>query len=324
MKAKMSNSWLPHIGLLYLLPAFLWWAFLLWNKNEEVYTLQHATVNLTSRTFTEAEVSEQHAKIEARHQRQRRMILAEGFVFLLLLGWGLQRIRSSFKREVELAKQQRNFQLSVTHELKSPIAAIQLGMETLLRRDFAPDKTRKILSNGLRDTKRLNKLVEDILLSASLEDVWKPNKEAVDLAGFVEDLVADMQRIYPELSVVDKIEKGLPLLEIDALAFRAVLSNLLENSVKYKSDTPPVCTITIRELEDEKIEIQVADNGMGIPNHEKKRVFDKFYRIGNEDTRNAKGTGLGLYIVNKVIQAHNGTVEIQDNQPKGTIFNITI
>ena len=82
--------------------------------------------------------------------------------------------------------------------------------------------------------------------------------------------------------------------------------------------------LVVLEEHPEHIELKIADNGIGIPEREKKQVFEKFYRVGNEDTRSTKGTGLGLYIVNKIIQAHQGTISIEDNLPQGTRFRIQL
>jgi signal transduction histidine kinase len=97
---------------------------------------------------------------------------------------------------------------------------------------------------------------------------------------------------------------------------------LLENALKYAPGEAPV-RVTVSKL-DGKCRIVVADQGPGIPDSEKKRVFEKFYRIGNEETRKATGTGLGLFIVSQIVKAHGGRIELGDNSPSGAVFTITL
>ena len=86
----------------------------------------------------------------------------------------------------------------------------------------------------------------------------------------------------------------------------------------------PKISVVLREDEKNKIQLEFADNGIGIPDKEKSKIFERFYRVGNEDTRRTKGTGLGLYIVNQIVLAHKGTIEVENNRPQGTIFTISL
>jgi signal transduction histidine kinase len=99
-------------------------------------------------------------------------------------------------------------------------------------------------------------------------------------------------------------------------------SNLIENAVKYSDGSEAINLKAYRRKH--QIFIEIADFGHGIPKSEREKIFNKFYRIGSEHTRKTKGTGLGLYIVKKVIEAHGGTINIKDNQPKGTVFTIIL
>jgi signal transduction histidine kinase len=112
----------------------------------------------------------------------------------------------------------------------------------------------------------------------------------------------------------------MPPVQADKTGLTSVLQNLLENAVKYAPQGAPV-VLTV-ERKDGKVRLQVADQGQGIPESEKKAVFEKFYRLGNADRPNTSGTGLGLYIVDQVVKAHGGTIVVTDNKPTGTIFTI--
>src|SRR5690606_22701326 len=107
----------------------------------------------------------------------------------------------------------------------------------------------------------------------------------------------------------------------DSFALSSVVTNLLENAIKYSPPCEQVSVKLYREKND--VVLSVADFGIGIPDEEKKNVFTKFYRVGSEDTRKTKGTGLGLYIVKTVLEKHRAQIKIRDNKPTGTIFEIT-
>ena len=113
-----------------------------------------------------------------------------------------------------------------------------------------------------------------------------------------------------------------PLLMGDQSGWTSVVTNLLENAIKY-ADGKPSITVSLEGTANGAI-LSVADQGPGIPDAEKKRIFEKFYRIGSEETRRAKGTGLGLFIVNQIVKAHGGNIQVLNNQPRGTVFRIEI
>jgi K+-sensing histidine kinase KdpD len=249
------------------------------------------------------------------------MISSEGAVFIGLLLLGIYQIRKTFKKEKELANQQKNFLLSVTHELKSPIASTRLQIETLLLRDLDKEKQKEILNNAIHDTDRLNNLVENILLASKIEnDFYKLHLEKCNLSEYLTENLNQTIRIfnYAQKIILD-IEPKIHL-NIDKTAFPSIIINLLENAVKY---SPKESTITIKLNKDNnQIKLAVLDEGVGISDEEKINIFQKFYRIGNEETRSAKGTGLGLYIVQFLVEKHNGTISIKNNSPKGSIFEV--
>ena len=114
--------------------------------------------------------------------------------------------------------------------------------------------------------------------------------------------------------------ENLPKLNVYKVGMIQLLQNLIENAVKYSPDDP---TILVKYFyENDCFKFDIIDNGLGINSLEKKKVFEKFYRVGSEETRKTKGTGLGLYIVAQVVKAHRGFIRISDNQPKGSIFHI--
>lgn len=108
----------------------------------------------------------------------------------------------------------------------------------------------------------------------------------------------------------------------DRMGLTSVVTNLIENAIKYSNDATNI-RVSVSE-EDNHVVFKIADQGYGIPDAEKKKVFQKFYRVGQEETRKTKGTGLGLYIVDRILELHKGKVSVKDNQPSGSIFEVVL
>ncbi|MFM9051151.1 MAG: sensor histidine kinase, partial [Bacteroidota bacterium] len=220
------------------------------------------------------------------------------------------------------ARLQKNFLLSVTHEFKSPLASIKLYLETILQRDLDVDRRQKFLTSALVDTDRLDQLVENALMANLVE---RPehvfHKEYFNFSRTIRELVDRYRSVpgFPELSayIVDELN-----LYGDRNALSILLINLIENAAKYSSAGSG---IGIRlEQDNSSVMLSVADQGIGIPDKEKEKVFQKFYRVGNEETRNSKGTGLGLYLSGMIVKKHNGSIKVKDNSPRGSIFEVRL
>lgn len=330
MKSKRSSlQWLTTAVLTYMVLAFAWWAFELWRQNDRIlassvqlleqkYTRSGQGVNLTALRQTD-----EYERLLERHRRHQRMILSEGIFFTLCLGFGLWVINRAARRELSLARQRRNFMLSITHELKSPIAAMRLALETMARRALNREQIEKICTNGMRDAARLQTLVDDLLLAARLEDDWRPYTEAVEVRPILQDCIANAQVRFPEANIQVDIPANFPPIQADRLGLTSVVQNLLDNALKY---SPPgaLVRITVEPLPGRQMRLSVADQGVGIPDEEKPAIFEKFYRLGNEETRQTTGTGLGLYIVSQIVRLHRGTIAVRDNTPRGTVFVVEI
>jgi len=249
------------------------------------------------------------------------MILGEGSVFLFLLVVGAYYLHQALKKESKLHHQQRNFLLSVTHELKSPLASIKLYLETILKRDLDRQQQQGFLKNSLKDIERLDDLVENMLIATRIENkTYTFPKEKFNFSEMVAK-IADRLQIHTcsDQIIKTKIKPGLQLTG-DKFALTSVVTNLVENAVKY---SPPCAEIEVKVWTDNgSIHLEVADQGMGIKDDEKLRIFEKFYRVGSEDTRKTKGTGLGLYIVKQVLDNHQAQIRVKNNRPAGSIFEV--
>lgn len=321
---------LSYIVIAYMLMAFSWWSVLLWKTLDDAFQAKSAYLRIgmiaEGKISTDLDFyrSREYNILEQQYTRQQWMVAGEGLFFVISLVVGVWLINRGYNKEVYATRQSRNFLLSITHELKSPIASIKLILETFRKRrdKLAPEQLEKLTNSGLREADRLNILVNDLLLSAKLETAYQINSEYFNLNDLLEDLVQKLEEKYPSVDFHYHCEAGDITVEADKMGLTSVFINLLENAVKYSKGDQQIW-MTLRE-KDHNIQIEVADNGIGISEIEKERIFDKFYRVGSEDTRTTKGTGLGLFIVKEIVKAHNGRISVTDNKPQGTLFCITL
>jgi len=309
-----------YILLTYVFLQFSWWTYSMVVLNSENTRLK-TELNLLKGENPEEVISKGNAMNAKLHKRWL-MITSEGAVFVFLLLLGGYQIRKTLKKETALAQQQKNFLLSVTHELKSPIASTKLQLQTLQKHELEREKQKEIIANAISDTERLNNLVENILLAAKIENsVFSFHKEPYNLSNYItEGMNQTIKSFNYKQKVVLDIDPDITL-NIDRTSFPSIILNLFENAVKY---SPENSTITIGlKKQNENVILSVADEGVGILASEKSTIFQKFYRVGNEDVRKTKGTGLGLFIVKHIVENHNGIITVKENTPRGSIFEIT-
>ncbi len=251
------------------------------------------------------------------------MILGEGSIFIIVFLVGAHWLHRSIRKERKLAEQKRNFLLSVTHELKSPLASIKILLETIQKRNLPKQQIMDFIGKALTDIERLDDMVENMLLASKIDNrSYSFPKDKFNLSVLVDSIVNRLQlsKCDSNQQIIDaEIE---PKIEItgDKFALTSVVTNLIENAIKYSGP----CEIVGVKLfsKDNRVYLQVADHGIGIADNEKPRIFDKFYRVGSEETRNTKGTGLGLYIVKEVLDKHQASIKVKDNRPVGSIFEV--
>ena len=254
---------------------------------------------------------------------RRGMVIGEGFVFVTLMAFGIYKLHQAINKEKKISNQQKNFLLSVTHELKSPLASIKLYLQTIHKRDLDREQQKNFIGKSLLDIERLDDLVENMLLATKIENKsYSFPKEELNLSDLVEKIVSRLQiHVCSKEAIITSIDPNVYITG-DRFAMASVVTNLIENAVKYSSDCVPV-HIDLHRKANGKVCFKVADLGIGIPDIEKPKIFDKFYRVGSEDTRKTKGTGLGLFIVKQVLDHHQAQIKVKDNQPRGTVFEVT-
>lgn len=248
------------------------------------------------------------------------MIIGEGFVFFLILMLGLWKIRHSIQKEMKMSKRQNNFLLSVTHELKTPLTSNKLYLQTLLKRkNLERDQQEDMLKQAIIENRRLEEMIENILTATRIENHrLQLNVEEYNLSKEMTQIIQGWSktRIPVKISIEENI-----ITKVDLYIFETVLHNLLENALKYAGEKPDIEVYLYKKKS--TITWGVKDNGNGIPQEFIGDVFNKFVRIGNEETRAQKGTGLGLYIVKSLLKFHGDTIVYLPNKPNGAHFKIT-
>ena len=282
----------------YVILQFSWWGYHL--------------IELTKATDTNASIVD----------KRIMMVIGEGAVFFLMLLIGLWKIRSSIRKEFELSQRQNNFLLSVTHELKTPIAANKLYLQTIQKRNPDEEMRSDLLNKALKENQRLEHLIDNILNAARVENrALQPIKESVDLNHFINALVVQFRKRYPN-ATIEVLHAPHKTVHFDVFMIETVLSNLVDNAVKYSQDKAHININA--SLTDTKVLLTVSDFGIGIKQEDQAAIFSKFYRIGNEETRTQKGSGLGLFIAQEFLRLHGGAIQYNPNNPKGSIFQLNI
>ena len=303
----------------YIVLQFLWWEVLLVRQSNAIISLKQNLAALSS--SDDQIILRDIAALQHKKATQVYMIVGEGTVFLLILLFGVYRVRKSVRKESELANQQSNFILSVSHELKTPIAATKLQLQTLLKHDLDREKQKELLNNALNETSRLHKLVDNVLMANQIENNnLSIQKENLNLSELIETTLYRYFADYIEnKNIVLQIEKDI-YYQGDKELLPSIIINLIENAIKYSFESIQI-DVTLKTINHKPL-LEIKDTGCGIADNEKEQVFQKFFRSGSENTRKTKGTGIGLFIVKSICGLHQLTIKALNNQPKGSVFQI--
>lgn len=290
----------------YILLQSLWWAYLLVRKDRELEGLI-AAFELRP-----------DGVADARATRTLWMVLGEGSVFLLLLLAALVLTYRAIRRDLELARAQRNFLLAVTHELRTPIASAKLHLQTLGRAGLSADQRGPLVQQALHDMERLAQLTDKVLSATRSEDTAMPlDIQEMDVMPMVHELIRGSRERGGGRTVTVNGPEHM-VIPVDPVAFRSIIENLLENAAKYA----PYDTAIEVEVSSQNghCEVRVLDEGPGVPVAERERIFQLFHRGGDEEVRETEGTGLGLYIARRLARRMGGDVCHRTRAGKGSIF----
>lgn len=251
--------------------------------------------------------------------------LVTGLVLVVSILVGLVLIFIYLNRELNLNRMYDNFISNITHELKSPLASIQLYLETLKYREVEPERRNSFYDLMLRDAARLQKLINSILQIAAMEQKRiAHNFQIYKIDPLVRQLIAEAEeqfRLAPgAIQIVGHVDHQCV---IDRQALKIVFDNLVDNAIKYRLG--PLDLAVSLSATPRKILIAFTDKGIGISVKKKKVVFHKFFRLANPNSPSVKGTGLGLYWVKEIVKYHGGKVSAtSDGENKGTTFQIEL
>ena len=304
------------VFLTYMIAAFIWWYVSLEKQNNEIAAIKFQSIQINDPSLK----AKTHA-IQDFQLRKTKQFIGEGLTILVLFLLGAIYVYRSLKKQLRYADQQQNFMMAVTHELKTPIAISHLNIETLLKRDLDSTQQLKLLEATLKETKRLDSLSTNILLTAQLDmGQYEANKQLVNVSELVRQNIKSFQERYPSRICNTMVEDAMEI-QGEPLLIQLLINNLIDNANKYAPVTEPIY-IHLQSHQN-TIQLIVKDQGPGIAAADKNKVFEKFFRVGAETTRTTKGSGLGLYLCKRITEFHNATIQLTTNTPTGSIFTVT-
>ena len=271
---------LLYILFIYVLLQLFWWGVQLYRSYKILYPGENQALN------------------------KLWMIIGEGTVFSILLFLGFRWINKSIKKEMESATVEKTFLLSVTHELKTPIASIRLMLDTLTRHKTEEQKQQIILSQAQGELTRLQKQIENLLFSRTSTGRFENHDQLIVLTEFVEAELKKIKKWYPYHHFKFDIDPSCKL-QIDPELLGSIFFNLVDNACKYSPSGS--CVEIVGSRKDGKLSIQILDEGKGVSEEESKMMTQKFYR--NAQVANqVSGSGLGLYLVNNIVRFYRGNI----------------
>lgn len=246
------------------------------------------------------------------------MLISEGSVFFIIMVIGILQVRRTFIKDKKLNHLQKNFLLAASHELKTPLTSAKIRLQTLKKHELEEEKKNNIIQSSIHDINRLNKLVDKIMMAAQLEkQSLTIVKENVPLDQIIKERIDFWNELYPKRI---KCPNKEPItIYTDPIALTSIIDNLLENALKYSEKEVRLHC----EKQDDTIVLKIIDYGQGIPQNVQKDIFSMFYRTQNEEVRQVKGAGLGLYIVDNLVKELQGTISLKSAKGQ-TTFTVII
>jgi two-component system, OmpR family, sensor histidine kinase VicK len=303
---KLSNPLLAFIGIqLVWILLVVFWVYWFLGRNREFRDLA------------------QRYKPELVSHGLNWLVLVEGLMMLLLILAGVYVIFLYWRRQAALYQQQRSFISQLTHELKSPLASIQLHLETIKLRDLPREKLDIFLNTMLSDTGRLNNLISNLLMAARIEHrKLKVEAKLLDFTAFVRDYMDKKLGELPEGGRLTVETEDTLMANIDSEGMEMALRNLFENALLYSPASPDIRVSLKKSGRNALLTFQ--DNGKGLDKGDLDRIFGMFFRVRTPG-ENIRGTGLGLYIVKSVVNAHDGKISVTSKGVgTGCTFHITL
>jgi len=254
------------------------------------------------------------------------MMFALTLLFLTMIVFVYVKTVQMFLRQKKVTEVKNDLINNITHEFKTPISSIMLASEALAEPKLASQENsiKKYSNIILEENKKLNKLVENLLNTAAFEkSEIELNFEEVNILEFIENISSKFKKDKDNISIgiIDNL-KDKKSLKVDKFHFTNVVLNLFENAEKYSTNET---RIEIRlQIKNGSCVIQISDNGIGISKSDQQKIFDTFYRVQSGNIHNIKGYGIGLSYVKKIVESHNGKIEVESKLGEGTTFIISL
>ena len=303
--------------LAYTVSAIVWWFIELNINNEKTTNFRLKELDKTSIYY-----KTEYDEIIKKKETNTSQFLGEGIVFLFVIITGAIFVFRAILKELKNTTEHGNFLMAITHELKTPIAVSKLNLETIQKHKLSEEQQENLINKTLSETNRLATLCNNLLISYQIEGGgYQISKDKINLSQLLIDIINSFQIHFSKREIISEIEPNLNAVG-DSFLLEIAINNLLENAAKYSPKEKPI-TIGLKNL-NSKATISVKDEGAGIADSEKELVFKKFYRSGNKATKTAKGTGLGLYLANKICNTHDSKITIENNPTGGSVFTFTL
>ena len=259
--------------------------------------------------------------LDLRLDRKSTAWLGEGVVIGLITLIIILAMYIYIDRILRFNLQKTNFMMAVTHELKTPIAAAKLAIETVIRNKNIEAQDR-VLEISKKNIDRLSGMMDRVLLATQFENSLPvAQKKWESCSDIIQKSLIDCQFTDEQILKISLVIPSNFVIYCDSYMMKIAFINLFTNSIKY-SDPNGVNVIVSSIINNEHCQILISDQGIGIPMIERTRIFEKFYRVGDEKTRSRSGSGLGLYLVKQILQLHDARIEVRANNPKGSTFVI--
>ena len=303
--------------LAYIIAALIWWFIALSRQNELM-----SRYKLDDLKKDDINFAEKQKKIIKDKSKKTAQYFGEGGTFLLLILAGATFVFRAVRRELRSSEEQQNFMMAITHELKTPIAVTKLNLETLQKHKLEEAQQQRLIDNSLQETSRLDTLCNNLLISSQIEGGgYKASFEEQDFSLLVTQCVHEFIIRFPKRKIIEQIEDEI-FVNGDFFLLQIAVNNLLGNAIKY-SPKESIVEVVLQKTVGKAV-LKIIDEGIGISEADKQKIFQKFYRAGNEATKRAKGTGLGLYLTSRISKRHNGNIKIEDNPKAGSIFTFSL
>ena len=252
-------------------------------------------------------------------ERMKMILLLSLLSILTLITLFVIAIKALIKQK-KVSDVKTDFINNITHELKTPLTTLGISTKILERKDIRDNEEQfsSVLNTISRQNNRLQSLIDQVMANSLGENEIELQKEKIDAESFLRTIASDFRITYPKVTIETHFKTSKTSLVLDKFYLTTAILNVLENAVKYGSNTITIQTESIKN----QFNISIKDDGIGISKSKHSLLFDKFYRVEQGNLHNAKGLGLGLYYVNQIIKAHQGTIAVISDLGKGAEFTI--